>query len=177
MFKKVWEYTKTEFTIAYWIIIGYFILLFVYIFILHFAILFKGDFSISYKSYYDISVNIESGNINGKLNNYITIKNINNKCYTINCGFPSEGSFYLSEINFIKINKKSFLLSSCLKDHNKECAYNITEDFIEKVKEELTYQAKDEFKWAIISVFVAIICMYIESFARRQRRLKGLLDK
>ncbi len=177
IFRKIWEYTKKEFTIAYWIMISYFILFFIYIFSLHFGVIFQNDFSIEYKSYYNVNVDVRIEEINGKLNNYITIKNINNKCYRTNCGFLSEGRFYLSEIRFIKIKEQSFLLLSCLDNSNNNCFYNIDESFIKKTKEELFYQAKNELKWSIIIVFVVIICMYLESFARRERRLRGLLYK
>lgn len=127
-----------------------------------------------YKVYNNISVKVSDKEINGNLNQYISTKNISNVCYTLMCGFPYEGEFELAEIKFIKIENKSFLLSSCI--NQQTCFYNITDKFINQIKNNLKEKAKNEFKWAILIIPITIIACFIESIPRRIRKKQGLLD-
>ena len=89
-----------------------------------------------YSSYQNVQVQVQEATMNGKLNQYITIKqrHKNKYCYVPYCGFPKEGHYHLSHIEFIDIDGDVFILKSCL--NKEECFYNISESFIKKIKED-----------------------------------------
>ena len=103
--------------------------------VLYLNLYFNKDSYGEYKSYYNITVEIKDGRINGKLNKYIEIKNKNNICYIENCGFPHEGEFRLSSIKFWEEGKTVYVFESCINDE-KDCFYNITNESIYALKEE-----------------------------------------
>ena len=107
-----------------------------------------------YKSYYNITVEIKDGRINGKLNKYIEIKNKNNMCYIENCGFPHEGEFRLSSIKFWVVGKAIYVFESCINEE-KDCFYNITNEFIHTLKEQEMNNLEDVIKilWGCLFLF------------------------
>ena len=107
-----------------------------------------------YKSYYNITVEIKDGRINGKLNKYIEIKNKNNMCYIENCGFPHEGEFRLSSIKFWVVGKAIYVFESCINEE-KDCFYNIPNESIYALKEEEMNTLEDVIKifWGCLFLF------------------------
>ncbi|WP_440207669.1 hypothetical protein [Actinobacillus pleuropneumoniae] len=174
MFKKIWNFAKREFTYAYWIMNIFTILMFFYVFIIHFNLLFKNEFNIEYKSYYNVSMTISDAKIVGRLNKFITTKKFNESCYIKTCGFPKEGEFYLSKITFIKIYNKYFLLSSCVFNKNNKCFYNMTNNDIEKEKQKIIYHAKDEIKWALITIIGIISVSFLQTFILSEAKKRGI---
>ena len=132
-----------------------------------------------YKSYYNIAVEIKDGRINGKLNKYIEIKNKNNMCYIENCGFPHEGEFWLSSIKFWEVGKAIYVFESCINEE-KDCFYNITNEFIHALKEEELNSLEDDIKdlwvvWCSFILFKWLHIKYIRKFLiiRKWQRRKG----
>ena len=132
-----------------------------------------------YQSYYNITVEIKDGRINGKLNKYIEIKNKNNMCYIENCGFPHEGEFWLSSIKFWEVGKAIYVFESCINEE-KDCFYNITNEFIHALKEEELNSLEDDIKdlwvvWCSFILFKWLHIKYIRKFLiiRKWQRRKG----
>ena len=107
-----------------------------------------------YKSYYNITVEINDGRINGKWNKYIEIKNKNNMCYIENCGFPHEGEFRLSSIKFWVVGKAIYVFESCINEE-KDCFYNIPNESIYALKEQEMNNLEDVIKilWGCLFLF------------------------
>ena len=95
--------------------------------------------------------------MNGKLNQFITIKqrHKNKYCYVPYCGFPKEGNYHLSHIEFIDIDGDVFILKSCL--NKEECFYNISDSFIEKIKEDKFQDLKEWILCLYFAIFLALI--------------------
>ena len=132
-----------------------------------------------YKSYYNIAVEIKDGRINGKLNKYIEIKNKNNICYIENCGFPHEGEFRLSSIKFWEVGKAIYVFESCINEE-KDCFYNITNEFIHTLKEEELNSLENTIKGSLVGVLFLFLCewLYIKYtrkffIIRKWQRRKG----
>ena len=113
-----------------------------------------------YKSYYNIAVEIKDGRINGKLNKYIEIKNKNNMCYIENCGFPHEGEFRLSSIKFWVVGKAIYVFESCINEE-KDCFYNITNEFIHALKEEELNSLENTIKGSLVGVLFLFLCEWL----------------
>ena len=88
------------------------------------------------KIYHNVNVTVEKEKISGKLNQYIQTKNMNDRCYVEYCGFPHAGNFQLSSIEFIHVDRYTFLNKSCLDAEEKHCFRNISEAYIEQAKEQ-----------------------------------------
>ena len=56
-------------------------------------------------------------------------------CYIENCGFPHAGEFQLSSIQIWEKGRRKYIFKSCINDE-KDCFYNITNEFIHALKEE-----------------------------------------
>ena len=135
-----------------------------------------------YKSYYNITVEIKDGRINGKLNKYIEIKNKNNMCYIENCGFPHEGEFQLSSIQIWEKGRRKYIFKSCINEE-KDCFYNVTNEFIHTLKEEELNRLENTIKGSLVSVLFIFLCewlniKYIRKFViisewKRRRRMRG----
>ena len=113
-----------------------------------------------YKSYYNITVEIKDGRINGKLNKYIEIKNKNNMCYIENCGFPHEGEFQLSSIKFWEEGKTVYVFESCINEE-KDCFYNITNESIYALKEEEMNSLEFDMKLSLGGVLFFALCEWL----------------
>lgn len=61
---------------------------------------------------------------------------MNDRCYVEYCGFPQAGNFQLSSIEFIHVDRYTFLNKSCLDAEEKHCFRNISEAYIEQAKEQ-----------------------------------------
>ena len=122
--------------------------------VLYLNLYFNKDSYGEYKSYYNITVEIKDGRINGKLNKYIEIKNKNNMCYIENCGFPHEGEFRLSSIKFWVVGKAIYVFESCINEE-KDCFYNIPNESIYALKEEEMNTLEDVIKifWGCLFLF------------------------
>ncbi len=164
MLRKLYNFARKEIDYWYCAMNAYVILLFLYIFVIHFNLLFYNDFKIEYKSFYNINLHVSDSHITGRLNNVWTTRHFNKNCHIKYCGLPNEGKFDFSEVKFIKIYNDYFLLYSCVKDEKEECFYNITENDIERIKQDAVYHAKDELKWAIIIVVVMIPISFIHTW-------------
>lgn len=116
---------------------------------------FNKDIYDKYASYYNVLVEIKDNYINGKLNKYISIKHKNNICYAENCGFAQEGEYKLASIQFYEIDGKAFVFKSCLLESNL-CFYNISEDFINGVKE----RKQEEFL-SDIRIYLILFLFYV----------------
>ena len=134
-----------------------------------------------YKSYYNIAVEIKDGRINGKLNKYIDLKYKNNICYIENCGFPHEGEFQLSSIQIWEGWRK-YVFKICINEE-KDCFYNITNEFIHTLKEEELNNLENGIKFSLGVVLFRFLLewldiKYIRKFSiirkwRRRRRMRG----
>ena len=150
--------------------------------VLYLNLYFNKDSYGEYKSYYNITVEIKDGRINGKLNKYIEIKNKNNMCYIENCGFPHEGEFRLSSIKFWEVGKAIYVFESCINEE-KDCFYNITNEFIHTLKEEELNNLENTIKGSLSGVlflflFEWLYTKYIRKFMiisewKRRKRLRG----
>ena len=123
---------------------------------LYFNALYNGV-PIKYSSYQNVNVEVKEETMDGKLNQYITIKqrHKNKYCYVSHCGFPKEGHYHLSYIEFIDIDGDVFILKSCL---NKEkCFYNVSDSFIKKVKEDRIQGLKEIIYAIYFTIFVSFI--------------------
>ena len=135
-----------------------------------------------YKSYYNIAVEIKDGRINGKLNKYIDLKYKNNICYIENCGFPHEGEFRLSSIQIWEKGRRKYIFKSCINEE-KDCFYNITNEFIHTLKEEELNSLENTIKGSLGVVLFIFLCewlniKYIRKFViinewKRRRRMRG----
>lgn len=135
----------------------------IYIFIqiaLYLNLYFNKDSYGEYQSYYNIAVEIKDGRINGKLNKYIEIKNKNNICYIENCGFPHEGEFRLSSIKFWVVGKAIYVFESCINEE-KDCFYNITNEFIHALKEEEMHSLEFDMKLSLGGVLFFALCEWL----------------
>lgn len=103
-----------------------------------------------YTSYHNISIEIKEGEMSGKLNKYISIKNNNNICYAKNCGFPKEGVYQLSSVHFYEIDKEVYIFKSCI-NGDEYCFYNITDDLIHYLKERKSEHLKYNIKIGMVS--------------------------
>ena len=149
---------------------------------LYLNLYFNKDSYGEYQSYYNIAVEIKDGRINGKLNKYIEIKNKNNMCYIENCGFPHEGEFRLSSIKFWMVGKVIYVFESCINEE-KDCFYNITNEFIHALKEEELNRLENGIKGSWVGVLFIFLCewlniKYIRKFViisewKRRRRMRG----
>ena len=157
----------------------------IYIFIqiaLYLNLYFNKDSYGEYKSYYNITVEIKDGRINGKLNKYIEIKNKNNMCYIENCGFPHEGEFRLSSIKFWEEGKTVYVFESCINEE-KDCFYNITNEFIHALKEEEMNSLEFDMKLSLggvlfFALFEWLDIKYIRKFViisewKWRKRMRG----
>ena len=129
-----------------------------------------------YKSYYNIAVEIKDGRINGKLNKYIDLKYKNNICYIENCGFPHEGEFRLSSIQIWEKGRRKYIFKSCINEE-KDCFYNITNEFIHTLKEEELNNLENGIKVSLGGVLFRFLLewldiKYIRKW-RRRRRMRG----
>ena len=147
--------------------------------VLYLNLYFNKDSYGEYKSYYNIAVEIKDGRINGKLNKYIEIKNKNNMCYIENCGFPHEGEFRLSSIKFWVVGKAIYVFESCINEE-KDCFYNITNEFIHTLKEEELNSLENTIKGSLVGVLFLFLCewLYIKYtrkffIIRKWQRRKG----
>ena len=109
------------------------------------------------KIYHNVNVTVEKEKISGKLNQYIQTKNMNDRCYVEYCGFPHAGNFQLSSIEFIHVDRHTFLNKSCLDAEEKHCFRNISEAYIEQA----TKQARQKHErggilWLIYSASALI---------------------
>ena len=135
-----------------------------------------------YKSYYNIAVEIKDGRINGKLNKYIDLKYKNNICYIENCGFPHEGEFQLSSIQIWEKGRRKYIFKSCINEE-KDCFYNVTNEFIHTLKEEELNSLENSIKSSWVGVlflflFEWLYTKYIRKFMiisewKRRKRLRG----
>ena len=135
-----------------------------------------------YKSYYNIAVEIKDGRINGKLNKYIDLKYKNNICYIENCGFPHEGEFQLSSIQIWEKGRRKYIFKICINEE-KDCFYNITNEFIHTLKEEELNNLENGIKFSLGVVLFRFLLewldiKYIRKFSiirkwRRRRRMRG----
>lgn len=130
-------------------------------------------FDIEYKSYHNVILTVSNYRIVGKLNKFVTTKLFSDVCYQKNCGFPEKGEYYLSEIKFIKIQDKYFLLFSCVADDSEKCFYNTIDKDIEQIKEKFIYQAKNELKWSIIIIAI-LFASFVQTFIISKARKKGM---
>ncbi len=123
-------------------------------------------FTIEYQTYKNIDVIDQDYRMNGRLNKYKTIQQINNKCYYKHCGLLENGEYKLSEIKFVTIQGKEEIFSFCTNQH---CFLNID---IERKKVNLRYEAKLA-AWVALCL---IIISYIESLVviRNERRKKSV---
>ena len=138
-----------------------------------------------YKSYYNIAVEIKDRRINGKLNKYIDLKYKNNICYIENCGFPHEGEFQLSSIHIWEEGWRKYVFKICINEE-KDCFYNITNEFIHALKEEELNSLEDDIKdlwvvWCSFILFKWLHIKYIRKFfimikwqRRKGKRVKNL---
>ena len=150
--------------------------------VLYLNLYFNKDSYGEYKSYYNITVEIKDGRINGKLNKYIEIKNKNNMCYIENCGFPHEGEFQLSSIKFWVVGKAIYVFESCINEE-KDCFYNITNEFIHALKEEELNRLENGIKGSLGVVLFIFLCEWLNikyirkiviiSEWKRRRRMRG----
>ena len=109
------------------------------------------------KIYHNVNVTVEKEKISGKLNQYIQTKNMNDRCYVEYCGFPQAGNFQLSSIEFIQVERHSFLNKSCLDAEEKHCFRNISEAYIEQAKEQARQTRKRSgILWLIYSASALI---------------------
>ena len=132
-----------------------------------------------YKSYYNIAVEIKDGRINGKLNKYIDLKNKNNICYIENCGFPHEGEFQLSSIQIWEKGRRKYIFKICINEE-KDCFYNITNEFIHTLKEEELNNLENGIKFSLGVVLFRFLLEWLDikyirkfSIIRKWRRRKG----
>ena len=132
-----------------------------------------------YKSYYNIAVEIKDGRINGKLNKYIDLKYKNNICYIENCGFPHEGKFQLSSIKIWEKGRRKYIFKSCINEE-KDCFYNITNEFIHTLKEEELNNLENGIKFSLGVVLFRFLLEWLDikyirkfSIIRKWRRRKG----
>ncbi len=109
-----------------------------------------------YTSYHNISVEIKGGEMIGKLNKYISIKNKNNICYVKNCGFPREGVYQLSSVHFYEIDKEVYIFKSCV-NGDEYCFHNITDDLIYSLKERKSEYLKYNIKIGMISLLSFLV--------------------
>ena len=112
------------------------------------------------KIYHNVNVTVEKEKISGKLNQYIQTKNMNDRCYVEYCGFPHAGNFQLSSIEFIHVDRHTFLNKSCLDAEEKHCFRNISEAYIEQA----TKQARQKHErggilWLIYSASALIFLL------------------
>ncbi|MGV6988398.1 hypothetical protein ACWA5Z_05300 [Testudinibacter sp. P80/BLE/0925] len=127
------------------------------------------DYNIGYKSYSNVSTQITEKEINGRLNNHKTIRQINNKCHINYCGLPVEGRYLLSSITFIKINTAEYIYSICTEQN--KCLYNIDESFIEQEKNDINRNAKITLFGSLLGgIFIAV--KHILQHRRRLSRKK-----
>ena len=150
--------------------------------VLYLNLYFNKDSYGEYKSYYNITVEIKDGRINGKLNKYIEIKNKNNMCYIENCGFPHEGEFQLSSIQIWEKGRRKYIFKSCINEE-KDCFYNVTNEFIHTLKEEELNRLENTIKGSLSGVlflflFEWLYTKYIRKFMiisewKRRKRLRG----
>ncbi|GJH43439.1 hypothetical protein K7G90_001756 [Pasteurella canis] len=101
------------------------------------------DAGIKYASYYDLTVEIKDNRVYGKLNQYIEVKHRNNHCYTAHCGFPNEGHYTLSELQFITVNGEDFIKKMCVK--NSACYQNLFDEHIEAYVKKQRHYLIDEY--------------------------------
>ena len=132
-----------------------------------------------YKSYYNIAVEIKDRRINGKLNKYIDLKYKNNICYIENCGFPHEGEFQLSSIQIWEKGRRKYIFKSCINEE-KDCFYNITNEFIHTLKEEELNNLENGIKFSLGVVLFRFLLEWLDikyirkfSIIRKWRRRKG----
>ena len=140
----------------YWAMIIIFSLFAFYFTFLYVKALYSGV-PTEYSSYQNVNVEVKEETMDGKLNQYITIKqrHKNKYCYVSHCGFPKEGHYHLSYIEFIDIDGDVFILKSCL---NKEkCFYNVSDSFIKKVKEDRIQGLKEIIYAIYFTIFVSFI--------------------
>ena len=123
---------------------------------LYFSALYSG-IPTEYSSYQNVQVQVQETTMNGKLNQVITIKQRHKTkyCYVPYCGFPKEGNYHLSHIEFIDIDGDVFILKSCL--NKEECFYNISDSFIEKIKEDKFQDLKEWILCLYFAIFLALI--------------------
>ena len=132
-----------------------------------------------YKSYYNIAVEIKDRRINGKLNKYIDLKYKNNICYIENCGFPHEGEFQLSSIQIWEKGRRKYIFKICINEE-KDCFYNITNEFIHTLKEEELNNLENGIKFSLGVVLFRFLLEWLDikyirkfSIIRKWRRRKG----
>ena len=113
-----------------------------------------------YKSYYNIAVEIKDGRINGKLNKYIDLKYKNNICYIENCEFPHEGEFRLSSIHIWEESWRKYVFKICINEE-KDCFYNITNEFIHTLKEEELNSLENTIKGSLVGVLFLFLCEWL----------------
>ena len=147
--------------------------------VLYLNLYFNKDSYGEYKSYYNITVEIKDGRINGKLNKYIEIKNKNNMCYIENCGFPHEGEFQLSSIQIWEKGRRKYIFKICINEE-KDCFYNVTNEFIHTLKEEELNSLENTIKGSLVGVLFLFLCewLYIKYtrkffIIRKWQRRKG----
>ncbi|MGV6988399.1 hypothetical protein ACWA5Z_05305 [Testudinibacter sp. P80/BLE/0925] len=133
-------------------------------------ILILNDYKINHLYYFDISATVSKQEINGKLNNHLTLRRVSNKCYKPYCGLPKEGEYKLSKIAFININGMSYIHFICI--NSDVCFYNISESFIQMKKYTAHKNAKTIF-WGVILVnIVMIIEFFTKDYWRKRKNSK-----
>lgn len=105
-----------------------------------------------YSSYQNVNVEVKEETMDGKLNQYISIRHRNKYCYVLYCGFPKEGLYHLSSIEFINIDGDDFILKSCL--NKEECFYNISASFIEDKKKAIVKELREFTCFCYFMIFI-----------------------
>ena len=116
------------------------------------------------------------------MNKYIDLKYKNNICYIENCGFPHEGKFQLSSIQIWEKGRRKYIFKICINEE-KDCFYNVTNEFIHALKEEELNNLENGIKVSLGGVLFRFLLewldiKYIRKFSiirkcRRRKRMRG----
>lgn len=87
---------------------------------------------IEYKDFYNFQVDVKESKLVGTLNEYQSIRSVNDKCYFSYCGFPKQGRYEISILRLVYINNEPYIFYSCV--NGGECFYHINDSFIESKK-------------------------------------------
>ena len=131
---------------------------------LYFNALYNGV-PIKYSSYQNVNVEVKEATMEGKLNQHISIRHRNKYCYVLYCGFPKEGFYHLSDIEFIDIDGDVFIFKSSLSKG--ESLYNISDKFIGNIKDDKLQELK---KLTYLGYF---IIFYLFLFWDNSKRIKN----
>ena len=148
----------------YWAMIIIFSLFAFYFTFLYVKALYSGV-PTEYSSYQNVNVEVKEATMEGKLNQHISIRHRNKYCYVLYCGFPKEGFYHLSDIEFIDIDGDVFIFKSCLSKG--ECFYNISDYFIGNIKDDKLQELK---KLTYLGYF---IIFYLFLFWDNSKRIKN----